>query len=417
MLSRQSKERSKTLIPYLLSQHDAVLSGNQETVDLSTAENWLIKDKILEGLPKALESFDNSDLSYAQGIGGCSKTRERLSAFINEHFNPFSKVDSSEIVLAAGGSFALTALAQQICDPGDGILIAAPYWAGLDISLSVHHDAKVVPVHIPLDEFFDVTGVKYYEAALKSSPVPVKAVLVCNPHNPLGRCYPRETLQAMVDFCSRNSLHYISDEVYALSLHRPVEHDYVPFTSALSLDGGKGLVHVIYSLSKDFGCSGLRLGAFITQGNETVRLSGALNTHSQTSTMATSMALRHFLRDDIVTHIQTEGAEKLTTAYHKIRDFLAARRIPFSQAPYGLFVFARLCLSDSVESEKLLNQCIKKAGVAVSTGTSYHFNQAGWFRICYAVPPEQLEEGLRRIDKGMTMFHDLISQADSTLSA
>jgi aspartate/methionine/tyrosine aminotransferase len=166
--------------------------------------------------------------------------------------------------LAAGGSYALEALVEQICDPGDAVMIAAPYWAGLDLSLSIHNDAKVVPIHVPLEEFFQVESVKYYETALEKSTAPVKAVLVCNPHNPLGKCYPRETLQSMSDFSHRNNLHYISDEVYALSLHQNSENEgsTASFVSALSLAHGDELVHVIYSLSKDFGCSGIRLVEF-----------------------------------------------------------------------------------------------------------------------------------------------------------
>lgn len=150
---------------------------------------------------------------------------------------------------------------EQICDPGDAVLIAAPYWAGLDLSFSIHNDAKVIPVHVPLSSFFAAKSVEYYEEALEAATTPVKAVLLCNPHNPLGKCYPRATLQAMLDFCRRKNLHYISDEVYALSLHSNSENQGQSpgFVSALSLEDSANLVHIVYSLSKDFGCSGLRL--------------------------------------------------------------------------------------------------------------------------------------------------------------
>lgn len=101
----------------------------------------------------------------------------------------------------------------------------------------------------------------------------MKAILVCNPHNPLGQCYPKTTLAALLQFCQKNNLHYISDEVYALSVHAPgsicdgnIEegrlHDQTTmqaFTSILSVEPPNETVHVIYSLSKDFGCSGLRM--------------------------------------------------------------------------------------------------------------------------------------------------------------
>lgn len=211
---------------------------------------------------------EHKDLAYASGVGGCSTTRKHIAQLLNDHFSPSRPVDPSHIILAAGGSFALTALIDQICDPGDAILIAAPYWAGLDIAISIHSRASVIPVHIPLDKFFRPESVVYYEEALlRSAPARVKGVLICNPHNPLGQCYPKTTLRDMRDFCARNDLHLISDEVYALSSHQPLPSDAIPFTSILNVDSGDSVgvedgqaqVHVIYSLSKDFGCNGIRV--------------------------------------------------------------------------------------------------------------------------------------------------------------
>lgn len=201
------------------------------------------------------------DLAYSSGIGGCPTTRQLIADLLNHHFKPLTPVANSHVVLAAGGSFALTALVEQICDPGDGILIAAPYWAGLDISISVHCHATVVPVHVPLNDFFGTNSIQHYKSAIENSAIPIKAILVCNPHNPLGQCYPRETLQAMLELCKRHELHYISDEVYALSIHQPFPVDFQPFVSALQLgdDGMRDQIHVIYSLSKDFGCNGIRV--------------------------------------------------------------------------------------------------------------------------------------------------------------
>jgi aspartate/methionine/tyrosine aminotransferase len=128
-------------------------------------------------------------------------------------------------------------------------------------------------VDVPLDEVFDVSVVDRYRQALVSSSVPVRAILVTNPHNPLGRCFPKEVLEALIQFCLDGNLHYISDEVYATSTHHSREEwknhthaPYHPFISALSLvspdSAASKLVHVVYSLSKDFGVSGLRIVGF-----------------------------------------------------------------------------------------------------------------------------------------------------------
>jgi hypothetical protein len=105
-------------------------------------------------------------------------------------------------------------------------------------------------------------------------PERIRAVVLTNPNNPLGRCYAPEVLRECLWFCHAHDLHFISDEVYALSAFR-TDPGSPPFTSALSLlDGEAGSdtsrvppimasrVHVVWSLSKDFGCSGVRLVRF-----------------------------------------------------------------------------------------------------------------------------------------------------------
>jgi gliotoxin/aspirochlorine biosynthesis aminotransferase len=93
----------------------------------------------------------------------------------------------------------------------------------------------------------------------------IKGLVLCNPHNPLGRCFPRSILAECLRFCQEKDIHLISDEIYALSTFESHDHtEATPFRSVLNLDldlvgCDSGRVHVLWSLSKDFGCSGLRL--------------------------------------------------------------------------------------------------------------------------------------------------------------
>ena len=94
---------------------------------------------------------------------------------------------------------------------------------------------------------------------------PVKALLLTNPHNPLGICYPKWLIEDILRFCSSHNIHLISDEVYAMSTFDNGETaESEPFVSVLSLDleelgVNASSVHVVWSLSKDFGQSGIRM--------------------------------------------------------------------------------------------------------------------------------------------------------------
>lgn len=140
-----------------------------------------------------------------------------------------------------------------------------------EVFLSIHTGAVPVPVPVgSMDDIFGAGMIPTLEEGLRNAPVPIKAMVITNPHNPLGRCYSKENLILLMQFCQRHNLHLISDEVFALSEHgcsnlsKPRK-----FTSALAIDAAANgfdptKVHVIWSVSKDLGATGARLvGSFL----------------------------------------------------------------------------------------------------------------------------------------------------------
>jgi aspartate/methionine/tyrosine aminotransferase len=123
-----------------------------------------------------------------------------------------------------------------------------------------------VLVSLPdFDSNFDKTLMLGLEKALRTATIPVKALIITNPHNPLAACYPRNLLEECVKFCEKHSLQFISDEIYALSQFPNGEMtSTIPFTSVLSLNLADleveaSRVHMLWSMSKDLGQSGLRM--------------------------------------------------------------------------------------------------------------------------------------------------------------
>mgnify|MGYP002477195752 CR=1 FL=1 len=119
---------------------------------------------------------------------------------------------------------------------------------------------------------FSAEIVEAYETALlraKAEGTNVRALLLCNPHNPLGRCYPLETIKALMQLCQKHRLHLLSDEVYALSVFDNSDPAAVKFTSVLSFDStpyiSPNYLHVVYGFSKDFAAGGLRLGCIYSR--------------------------------------------------------------------------------------------------------------------------------------------------------
>lgn len=195
-----------------------------------------------------------------------------MANLITTYFHPATPISPNNIVFANGVTSLNAICASSLTNPGDGILLGQPIYGSFAGDLRVPSNCQLVYVPFHGDDPFSPDAVARYEKtflqARDETGVTIRALLICNPHNPLGRCYSRETLEALLRFCQKYQIHLISDEVYALSVYG--NDDSTGFVSVLSIDPvplgvDPALIHVLYGMSKDFAAAGLRLGSLISQ--------------------------------------------------------------------------------------------------------------------------------------------------------
>ncbi|GFG16496.1 1-aminocyclopropane-1-carboxylate synthase-like protein 1 [Aspergillus udagawae] len=417
--------RSRANIQWFTNKHMrqvSRLNAKQHRVNMMTAENWSVRGELVDQY-KALfaQNLSSRHLSYADGMGGDAELLQVASDFFNRVFAAHTRVEPAHVVVGAGCSSLLENLLYDICEPGEGVLIETPFWGGFETTFVLRSNVTAVHVTPPSDS--DVSGsedpdhlvsayVAAYERALRQAPCRIKAILVCNPHNPCGHIYPPKVTQALLQFAQRHDLFYISDEIYALS----TLDEQAPFTSVLGIDVsalGVDLARVftLYSISKDLGSSGLRLGFGITQAHPDLRLSLAISNHSRVSTF-TSLVITALLRDPAaIDGILHQNRVALQRSARLISDFLVFHQIPFVPPAAGVYIWARLgCRSfsrlddePSWEDEAALNDRFEAVGVSVGAGQGYCATEPGWFRITFALLEEELMEGLRRIEQVVGM--------------
>ncbi|KAJ8071231.1 hypothetical protein OCU04_001566 [Sclerotinia nivalis] len=207
-------------------------------------------------------------------------------------------------------------------------------------------------------------------------------------------------------FCKEKGLHYISDELFAMSDFGEEKE----FVSALALVGdGEGeespmdasKVHVIYSMSKDFGAAGIRSGFVISPRNRPV-LDGSIIANF----MQTSILNDHFLTalcnfptlPTIITTLKTHLAKNdalVTEAF----DSWAIDYLPTTA---GFHVFAKLGKdAQTWEEEEDIVKRFLDCGVMVGPGKGFGGidGQVGWIRISFSIEEKKVKEGLRRIGK------------------
>ncbi|RWA06381.1 hypothetical protein EKO27_g8722 [Xylaria grammica] len=398
--------------------------GANPVIDMATSENMLLREELVEVYKKAVQEELCSKgahtnglacmqhLSYPNGLTGDQDLLEALAGFFNHYFRPLVPIDKQHIVVAPGVAFSLDALLYNICEAGDGILIPAPCWNGFDWLVNVRAD--VHPVFAPVanldDVFVSSEVLRSLENAFSRSPHPVKGLLFTNPHNPLGRCYSAETIESVIKFCDERNIHFISDEIYAMSEFTCTDiQTPTAFTSAMQLDiksmkCDPSRVHVIWGLSKDLGSNGLRMGCCVSQANKPLATGLALSSNTQLSSL-TALVTTSLLTSATLPRLFLLSSGRLAEAYKSLTDWLKQREIPYIPANMGCFVFARIAPNaHSWEDEAAVIQAWKTAGVSVSPGRGYHVpeNAKGWARINFALKPDDLAEALRRLNSSLS---------------
>jgi aspartate/methionine/tyrosine aminotransferase len=388
-------------------------------LSVGMAENTLLHDTLLEYIHDNAR-FTAALLTYNNGSTGSKALRKSVSHFLNRHFNPFRPVEPNHILMTNGCSSAIEHLSWTFLNPGEAILLSKPYYSTFIADITLRPEAVVVPVEMgdvdPLSpeavDEYEKAAMEFEERAGKR----VRAIVLCNPHNPLGRCYPRTTVDGLMRLCQSRQMHLISDEIYALSVWKNrVDNDvpFTPFESLLSRDTcgliDPALVHVLWGMSKDFGANGLRVGAVISQSNPELHIAQkCLSLYSFVSGLSDHITAS-ILQNDAFTdkYIQT-NQEKLSLSHEFLAQLLDKHGIEYLHGcNAGFFLWVNLGkkyielhpgeTGQGLGFTDMIFDKLLKGKVYVAHGTAYGSENPGWFRLVFAHPLPWLEEAMARI--------------------
>ncbi|KAJ6009317.1 hypothetical protein N7499_005275 [Penicillium canescens] len=387
-------------------------------INVGIAENTLMHTAFLKYINKPL-ALPAKYLTYNEGGSGSTRLKNSIAAFLNKHLKPATPLQASHLLPTNGLSSALEHVSWSFADPGEGILLGRPYYGMFIPDLSLRSGSVVVPVKFddvdPLA--MDAVG-KYEEAILdfqRRTGKNVKVLMLCHPHNPLGRCYPRDVLVALMRLCQRYQIHFVSDEIYALSVFENGVDERPPavrFESALSVDLtgiiDPRLVHVLWGMSKDFGANGIRLGVIISQANRDVHFALGGSTLYSSISGLTDHLVSVMLEDfEFTDWYIRRNQELLAEGYAYATTYLKDHGIEYATGcNAGFFVWMdlgkRFCELHPGESEggdigeKVMQRLLKKK-VFLANGAFCGSERDGWFRIVLTQGDELLSEALARI--------------------
>jgi 1-aminocyclopropane-1-carboxylate synthase len=264
---------------------------------------------------------------------------------------------------------------------------------------------------------FTSEAVKQYEAAIvesKAQDVPVRAMVLCNPHNPLGQCYEPEALIEYLKLCQKHKIHLISDEIYALSMYSLPEDatsntNTVKFKSILSIDTDKYLdpnyLHVLYGFSKDLASGGLRLGCIWTRNEALISAMSSLAFFSWTPNFSEVVGIAMLENEEWQDSFIQTNQKRLGERSALARSVLEENGIAYGhRARAGFFLWidvGKFLAQENEEAtwEQHLNfkQLLKKHKVYITGGDNLSSEKPGFFRLCYVKPEAEVRTGLERV--------------------
>ncbi|UZJ51723.1 hypothetical protein CBS101457_001043 [Exobasidium rhododendri] len=404
-------------------------------INMGIANNFLMEPELLDFFHDNLRLVP-SDLTYGTSLFGSIRLFRALCLHYNSKaFSPVSSVSPEHIMTGPGCGPLLDQIFEHLADPGDGVLIAAPYYNGFEADLSCRSAVKCVPVHSSVDDgtgslnFEGRGAMRGFNEALgawnsTSGDKKIRATLVCNPNNPVGRCYDRSALIAYGTFAEQHDLHLVFDEIYALSTFEAIEDEQPrqAFISALNIDWAveagchPARVHVLSSASKDFGMNGFRIGTLVSQANsELIRAMKATAKLYMVSAPADALFSALLCDQTFYQNFVATNQKRMGKAYQLVTKWCRHHGIRYTPANAGHFILVDLkrFMPNSAEGHVLTNS--EREGalwakalencVALTPGSNYHHPRNGTFRLTFTLRRPALLEGLARLEKTLELEH------------
>ncbi|XP_062076079.1 1-aminocyclopropane-1-carboxylate synthase 3-like [Humulus lupulus] len=381
------------------------LAENQLSFDL--LEQWLADNPDSIGLKSNGQSLFK-ELALFQDYHGFPAFKNEMVEFMGKLRGNRVKFDADKLVLTAGATSANETLMFCLADPGDAFLLPVPYYPGFERDLKWRTGIEIVPIQCSSSNDFRITSSAleeaYNEAQIRD--LKVKGVLITNPSNPLGTTMTREELDLLIDFVVAKEVHIVSDEIYCGTVF-----DDTTFISIAEVVNDRTLevsesvrsrVHIVYSLSKDLGVPGFRVG-MIYSGDENVVLAATKMSSFGLISSQTQYTLSRMLSDKI---FMKKYMKKNRKRLRKRKDILVSGlksvgiKCLKSNACLFCWVDMRSLLrSNTFEAEKeLWKRVVYEVGLNISPGSSCHCSEPGWFRMCFAnMSEETLHVAVKRL--------------------
>ncbi|WP_101258314.1 pyridoxal phosphate-dependent aminotransferase [Streptomyces barkulensis] len=341
----------------------------------------------------AVEACRNPRFHRYTPAGGLPELKEAIAAKTLRDSG--YSVEASQVLVTNGGKQAIYEAFAAILDPGDEVIVPAPYWTTYPESIRL---AGGVPVDVVADE---TTGYRVSVEQLEAARTERTKVLVfVSPSNPTGAVYSRAQVEEIGRWAAEHGLWVLTDEIYEHLVYGDAEFSSLPVVVPELADR----CVVVNGVAKTYAMTGWRVG-WIIGPKDVVKAATNLQSHatSNVSNVAQAAALAAVSGDLEAVARMREAFDRRRRTIVRMLNEIDGVTCPEPEGAFYAYPSVKGVLGREIRgrrprsSVELAELILEEAEVAVVPGEA--FGTPGYLRLSYALGDEDLVEGVSRIQK------------------
>lgn len=293
----------------------------------------------------------------------------------------------TEIIVTVGAMEGLYLALLSLLNPGDEVIIPAPYYVNYVQMVRMCH---AIPVLIDNSEISDLTfSIDDIKKAISPK---TRAIMINTPCNPSGQIIPQEIIEAISEIAQKHDLAVISDEVYKCLID-----DNSPFKSIASIDGMRERTILINSLSKEFCMTGYRIGYVLAPGEIISAMTKLQENVCACAPLPSQYAAIKALSGE--EDYSKDMVRIFTERRNLLYDSIVAIEKLNARPPEATFYMMVDISKTGMKSIDFCYALLRDSHVAVVPGITYGQCCDNYIRIAFTLSTDRILEGVERIAK------------------
>ena len=366
----------------------------------NVAENELpmwVADMDFQTAPEVIDAIK---MRADHGCFGYTEIPEKwYQAYINWWKNRHDFVLQKEwLMFCTGVVSAISSIVRKLTTPAEKVLVQTPVY-NIFFNSILNNGRQIVENPLKFD------GAEYQidfeDLQRKLSDPQTTMMILCNPHNPIGKIWDRATLEKIGELCFENHVVVVSDEIHC-DLTDPGMF-YVPFASVSDICRDNSITCV--APTKAFNLAGLQTAA-ISVPNDVLRhkVWRGINTDevAEPNAFAVDAAIAAFTQGDKwLDNVRTYIYENKQYAVDFVKNEIPQAEVISSDATYLLWIYCKNMIGTAAEAATIIRE---STGLYLSAGSQFSGNGADFLRMNVACPRSVLKDGLQRLKVGIQTY-------------